>query len=296
MDLQAVIDSAGAGETIVVQPASGRIEGPVVITKAITIEGSDSTLWASAEPVMTIAHDGVTIRNLGLEITSQVAGLGKGCALRVTGTTDVSFRNVVLYGEAEGVAGETGVWRYPWSLDLGNIQAGRSHEFKLRLAAPVACSVTSEISGLTTKPEELTGLGEITLHLDAFPPGTRLRGHIVLKTSRLLRCLAVRANVTADDQLGIIGSGQIVYQPDDWSILLQTAASEAEPKATGKASSEPPSPLPGFAEPDASAADVAERSSSTASDESLQPSKAKKRKVVRGGGMGLFGEKDQPKH
>jgi hypothetical protein len=296
MDLQAVIDSASAGETVVVQPAGGRVEGPVVITKAITIEGSDSILWATAEPVMTIAHGGVTIRNLGLQITSQVASLAKGCALRVTGTTDVSLRNVVLYGEAEGVPGETGVWRHPGSLDLGSIQAGRSHEFKLRLAVPVACSMTSEISGLMTKPQNFTGLSEITLHLDALPPGTRLRGHMALKTSRLVHCLVVRANVTADDQLGIVGSGQIVYQPDDWSILLQTAAEKAEPKTTGKASSEPPSPLPGFDEPDASAASVAERSSSAVSDESPQPSQAKKRKVVRGGGMGLFEEKDQPKH
>lgn len=217
-DLAGEIAKASPGGTIRIDPPGQEVQGPVVIAKPIIIEGQSGTIWANHGPVVSIESDGVVLRNVGIEITDNTAPLSGAAAtaLVVKNGLRPTFDHVSIRGDAEGVGGEEGVWRYPRAIVLGLVEAGRPHEFRLRLAVPVRCRLVADIAGLAFQPPEICRPDEVTLKLDSLPAGTRLRGHISLQGPTLNRTIFVTASISASASGAASGSDKVVYQPDDW--------------------------------------------------------------------------------
>jgi parallel beta-helix repeat protein len=211
--LQDRLDGLREGETLTLDPPLHEHKGPLIIRKAAVIEGQGGTIWMETGPVVTIEAPGVLLRNVAVEITSRNAPLAgeAACALHVQPGVDVNLENVAVRGNVAGLAEEEGAWQIPRKLELGTVQASSPHDFRLQLAVPVPCSLTSEIDGLDVQPQSLpAGAADVRLRLDALPAGTRLRGQLLLRTRLLVRRIAVTGQC-ADS--GASGNGQLLWPP-----------------------------------------------------------------------------------
>jgi F-box protein 11 len=215
MSIQDEFDQLKPGQTLTLNPPRGEFKGPLVIRKAVLIEGQGGTIWSAKGPVLTIASAGVTLRDLNVEITGREALEGDGaCALKVEPGVAVALENVAVRGNVSGLAREEGNWRCPRSLALGTIKAGVPHEFKVVMNVPVACTIEPEIDGLQVLPKQVQGSPvSVLLKLDPLPTGTRLRGQVKLKTGSLTRRISLTGNVS--DGAAVLGNGQVLWQPDD---------------------------------------------------------------------------------
>jgi parallel beta-helix repeat protein len=212
-NLQERVDRLGAGEKLKLDPPRKEFKGPLVIRKPAIIDGQGGTICAATGPIVKIEAPGVVLSDLNVEITSREAPLeGEGaCALVVQPPVGVTLRNVAVRGNVSGLEDEEGVWRCPASLPLRTLRAGVPHDFKVELITPVACTLESEIAGLSVQPSELPGGPvTVTLHLEALPANTRLRGLLLLRTRQLLRRIAVNGHLS---DTGALGVGDFLWRP-----------------------------------------------------------------------------------
>src|SRR5213592_3646721 len=104
-DLQSLLDQAPAGQALKLTPAGKEMPGPVILRKAIVLDGQGATIFAERGPVLTIASAGVLLENLNVEVTASAPGEGDaGCALAVEGGGAVTLRNVAVVGTVRGLS------------------------------------------------------------------------------------------------------------------------------------------------------------------------------------------------
>src|SRR5208337_1667100 len=212
--IQTQLDRLKAGDTLKLDPPRNEFQGPLVIRKAVVIEGQGGTIWSARGPVVSIESPGVVLHDVNLEITSRDGNLaGEGsCALMVAQSVKTSLNNVTVRGNVVGLNSEEGNWNCPRAIALGTIKAGMPHEFKVLLSVPVPCALESEIDGLRLAPKTIQGDPvTVTLSLDPLPTGTRLRGQIKLRTALLVRKIAVSVYIGA--AATVIGNGQVLWKP-----------------------------------------------------------------------------------
>jgi hypothetical protein len=193
-DIQALIDRAAPGGTLLLEPARREFRGPVIVRRPLTVVGQGGTLWAPKGPVLTVLSKGVVLQDLNVEVTQDQLVLtdDDACALVVGPGLGVTLNSVVVRGDVRGLDAEEGRWRYPRSLRLGALRAGREHRFIMRLTAPAPCRLESEIAGLEVRPREFPGgPAEIEIAIEPLKAETRLNGHLKLCTGRLTRLMKV---------------------------------------------------------------------------------------------------------
>jgi hypothetical protein len=241
VDLQDRLDQLGDGETLKLDPPRNEFKGPLVIRKPVRIEGQHGTICALTGPILQIEAQGVVLRDLNVDVTGRDAPVDgeEACALVVGPRLFVELENVAVRGNVLGLEDEEGVWRCPHALQLGPLQPAINHEFKLSLVLPIPCTLESEIDGLKVQPQDLpAGRITATLWLDGLPAGTRLRGRLLLRTRRLLRRIAVFGHFQDG---GVLGNGQVLWQPD--------GTPEALPQSKPAVTSQPVQPPPGGSTP-----------------------------------------------
>src|SRR5262249_13839385 len=152
---QKKLDSLRDGASLQLTPRE--FPGPVVLQRSVTLDGQGATLWSMQAPALTIAADGVVLRNFKVEFTGEGDGVDpeSECAILVQAQKPPVLENVEVRGTVVGLPAEEGVWRYPLSLHVGHVPHGQPFECVLRLVVPVACKVTSNISGLDVVPHQL---------------------------------------------------------------------------------------------------------------------------------------------
>src|SRR5262245_56756974 len=237
------LDSVREGQVLQLTPQE--FAGPVVIRRRCTIDGQGATSWALRGPVVTIEAEGVTLRNLRLEVTGgQAATPEEAAALWVRIPAGFRLDTVQVRGGIIGLAGEEGGWRYPPAVGLGQLEAGQDYHFKLRLAVPVPCKIVSHIAGLDPSPAELQpGPNEVRLSLEELPNDTLLHGRLELKTAALARAIQIFGHVVVPDRAS--PSPEVLWQPADWDTLTPgVPVPEATPGATPAEAAPPPPPVP----------------------------------------------------
>lgn len=194
--VQTIIDGTPAGSHLVLGPpvTSGEVKGPVVLQKQLIIEGRGATLWAAKGPVLLLAEDNLVVKNLLVEVTEDNSEIDEACAILVVPGKKVSFENVEVRGTVRGLPGEEGTWNYPKSFQLGLLGCQYDYSFTADIVVPVSCMVSTNVSGLSVEPLQLTaGQSQLLLHVKSgfFFNDTVLYGRIILETPYFRRSIIV---------------------------------------------------------------------------------------------------------
>jgi hypothetical protein len=212
IELQARLDAQPEGVSVGFAPRR-EYPGPVVLNKALVLEGGGATLWALVGPVLTV-RAAVRLCNLRIEVTSDALTADEAaCAIIVAPGGHLTLENVEVRGLVRGLPQEEGIWHYPHGLALGGIAPGVAHHWRLSLRVPTDCTIESHISGLKVTPSELrAGVNDLQVHIDALPRDFLIDGHLLLSTAALRRRIAVTAY--ADESPGAPrGQGQVIWVP-----------------------------------------------------------------------------------
>ncbi len=306
LNLQAEIDKTPAGGTLTLDEGVRYIAGPVTIRQPMTLNGGNCRLWAKNGPVITIEASQVTLKNLRLEVTDSQTGvhLPQGVAIQTGTGNQVTLEQFGIRGGTEGLSEETGDWRHPTALELGNLKPDQPHEFLLRIATATECTIHSEIACLTADPKTIApGISEVRLKITPIPDGTRLRGALLLRNPRIDRVIELSARALNDVKSKVEGAGQILFEPSDWDALANPAP---PPNPASVPVSPPIEPPPEPSSQEADSTKVSDTESEKTSDpatsdppttdpaSSKDSSSSTRRRVVRPGNMsgGLFDEEN----
>lgn len=229
--LQSHLDALPDGETL--QLCRGEYAGPIIINKPLTLDGQGSTIWAGKGPVITVTADKVRLKDFKVHATGSAVLLAHEdrCALAITPGLSLLLERVEVIGSVAGLREEEGPWRYPLALNLGQVAHGKAHSFLLRLAVPIPCGLTSNISGLALEPHSLAaGKHEVRLHLDHLANDTLLSGTLAITTAFLKRHILFTAHVIAQPataQPPAAATTPVIWEPSDWATL--TIGPQPEP-------------------------------------------------------------------
>lgn len=161
------------------QLTPGEYEGPLVIGRPCTVDGGGSTLWAPQGPVLTIAAQGVTVKNLRVEVTGE-GGCRTAIETRSGGTV---LEGVEVSGEVVGLPGEAEGWNLPSVIALGDFAAGEVNAFSYDLTLPADAELTCGVRDLRAGPAHLRqGVNRVTLETGAVRDNTILYGELLLRT------------------------------------------------------------------------------------------------------------------
>ena len=240
-DLQAKIDATAPGGTLAVAPPFER-EGPLVLRHKLVLEGgSKAAIWSRTSPVVSVGVTGSVLRDIRVEYTGSDVD---GCALELLADR-IELRNVTVRGNILGIAGESGHWRYPHQLYFGKLEPDRDIEFRLRLVAPVACRLRSEVEGISISPDTLmAGFHEVVVRIDGLRRDTLIYGSILIETPGLKREIAVNGHAVppGGPDVAMFAPGHVVWQPADWDAL-QKPPGRAVPERPRAESPPPPIPV-----------------------------------------------------
>ncbi len=258
LELQARLDAQPEGASVHFAPRR-EYPGPVVLRKALVLEGSGATLWALAGPVLVV-RAAVRLRNLRIEVTGDALTEDEAaCAILAAPGGHLTLENVEVRGLVRGLPQEEGVWRYPHGLALGGIAPGVAHHRRLVLHVPVDCRIESHISGLKVTPSELcAGSNDLRMDIDPLPHDFLIDGHLVLSTAALRRRIAVTAYAD-ESPTAPRSQGQILWAPPVEPVVPVTRASAPPASSASEsmgAASVPPeasvdaAPVPGRPAPE----------------------------------------------
>ncbi len=210
--LQTAIDGVSKGGTLTLDRNRwpGEIEGPIRITKPITIEGQGQIVHASSSPVILIAASDVHLKNL--EIMAHRGGAGsQSIAVEFEARTRGFFRrrkdapplfeNIVLQGDVKGVDSEAGSWVLPkHSLKLNALAPDVEHRFRLVIQVPVPCRLVPQVDRLQLSRTDLSAGEheiELTLGSNDFFDGNYLDGFVHVETDLFRRRFRVTGRFDA---------------------------------------------------------------------------------------------------
>ena len=191
LNLQDKLNSLKKGATL--QLKTQEYPGPIILSRAVTLDGNGSTIWAHKGPVVSLKSSGVVLRNIKLECTDTETGdESERYAFLIESGLDCVFENVEVKGLVKGIPSEEGEWRYPSSISLGALLFGCEYRYRLRLKVATPCKLQSNISGVAMIPETLApGIHEVELHLHHLPQDFQIRGSITIYTDLFTRSFSV---------------------------------------------------------------------------------------------------------
>lgn len=233
--------------------------GPISIRHSLTIDGKGATAWALRGPLITI-HSGakVTLRELRVEVTGeQLPGeVEQECAILVEPGGELHLDRVEVRGAVVGLH-ESGVWRYPKSLHLGQVQAGIEHVFILRIVVAAVCQITSEVCGLEVEPRRLApGSHEIKLRLEKLKNDVLLQGRLLFDTGTLRRWMLVHALAMDMPDCTLVPPSNVAWEPSDWGAFAAVTPSSAQPPASSPSAAPRDTAVPQPSAPTATVASV----------------------------------------
>ncbi len=245
-EFQNRLDSTPEGGTLTL--SRGEFPGPVSITRRLTLEGEETTIWSLEGPVVSVLADGVVLRHLKIEVTGE-AGTGESaqtCALMISPGIGITLDSVEVSGLVQGLPAEEGTWRYPRVLHLGQLAPKADHRFRLGVLVPVPCQIDSQVSDLEVEPRQLVpGPNELSLRIWGLSPDTLLSGYLVLSSAAVKRRIMVYGHVVGADAVpadpGRSPESYLWLPPDWWSL---TGRTPPLPPAVGSGPAAGLDPLP----------------------------------------------------
>jgi hypothetical protein len=203
--------------TIQLWPPKAEYPGPIIINRPITLDGQGATLWSKVGPVLLIQSQGVSLKNLRIEVTGEQRSNARDqCAILVKSKINLQFDNIQVRGSVMGLPQEEGEWQYPEYLNMGQLAYGKEYHFVIKICVPVACKIVTDISGLNIKNYKLKpGLNSIKVSVENMLEDTLVSGNIFLVSASLKRRITVTAHIislTEDSTWAIPNS--ILWEPE----------------------------------------------------------------------------------
>lgn len=180
-NIQYMLDSVNING--IVQLPVGEFKGPFYVRKACTIIGNGSTLWNKHGPVLVIEAQGVTARNLRIEVTEEpISPEDFICLVDKAGNT--VYENIEIIGNVVGVPGEEGTWNIPKVISLNSFPADTEATFNIEVMTPVTVNIDSMVKDVHISPAELTpGKHILSLQTSKLKEDTFLYGEILFKST-----------------------------------------------------------------------------------------------------------------
>ena len=192
MTLQNKIDCLAEYDTLVLE--FDEYFEKIELNKPITLDGGDSTICFTSGPVVTVNSKDVELRNIHLEVTSSgdLKDKAASLALKVKENERVTFENVIVKGDVEGVIIETGAWRYPDVLNIRPVAPAKTNYFVFEMDVPVSCALETEIEDLRIiNPALSPGLNRVLIEVSDLKKDTILFGQIGIKSAYFKRMISV---------------------------------------------------------------------------------------------------------
>ena len=205
------------GSTIQLWPPKAEYPGVLVINHPMTLDGQGATFWSQTGPVLLIQSQGVSLKNLRIEVTGdQKNNPQDQCAIFVKSGIDVKFDDIQVRGSVMGLPQEEGEWQYPECLNLGQLAYGTDYPFSIIIYVPVPCKILTDISGLNLQPSQLSpGLNSIQLNIEKMPEDTLVSGNIFLVSASLKRRITVTAHILSPAENSTLAiPNDILWEPE----------------------------------------------------------------------------------
>jgi len=205
------------GSTIQLWPPKAEYPGVLVINHPMTLDGQGATFWSQTGPVLLIQSQGVSLKNLRIEVTGdQKNNPQDQCAIFVKSGIDVKFDDIQVRGSVMGLPQEEGEWQYPECLNLGQLAYGTDYPFSIKIYVPVPCKILTDISGLNLQPSQLSpGLNSIQLNIEKMPEDTLVSGNIFLVSASLKRRITVTAHILSPAENSTLAiPNDILWEPE----------------------------------------------------------------------------------
>ncbi len=202
--------------------APGEYQGPLLIDRPGVFDGGNATLWSADGPVLTIAADNVTIKNLRIELAGGDNVAGTALQFQAGNPDSINLENVEVKGAVCGFAPEAENWTLPGLIALGNFAADTENTFTLQLEAAAAAQLECNVRGVRLAPLSLTpGVNTITLTVSEMRHNTILYGEIMVKT-RVSRRIYITGKALTEAQ--VHNEGQVVPNGPAVSLPVQMTA------------------------------------------------------------------------
>lgn len=242
------IDKIAKGGTLLLSRTDwpGEVDGPVQITKPITIEGQGQIVHAKTSPVIHIASSDVHLKNLEVMARPERDGRSSVAVefepktrgfFRRRKDSPPLFEDMVIHGDVAGLDSEAGSWVLPQrSLRLGDLSPITDHEFRIVIQVPVPCRVTSQVDGVGLSKSSLEpGEHEIRLTLAKhdFHEGNYLDGLVFVETDLFRRQFRITGRFNTATGASVSPSDPIFEPPS----RVSQPASQTPPQP-------PPQPAP----------------------------------------------------
>lgn len=211
-NLQALLDATPPGETVALR--RGEYQGPLHIPAAVILEGGGSTIWCLQGPVVTVTCDGVSLRDLNIQVTSpDETEPATALALQVSPGVQIDLADIFVRGDTAGVEGEDGQWLLPAGLNFGHIAPRESSAYELDVHAAAPCQLRAEVAGLTLKPSALKpGLNRVTVTFQGISENIIISGSIHVRSAFITRSIGISAN-TLTGAAPLHQPGDLVWKP-----------------------------------------------------------------------------------
>lgn len=212
MNLQEKIDNTEEYGTLVLE--FNEYVGQVVIDKPITIDGQNSTVCTKRGPVLSVHSEGVSLKNLRLEVTSDAEGGESDLALMIKEGISADLEKIKVRGNVSGIVNEDGVWNYPDVLHIWPIVPQKKNYFTFDMDIPISCVLETDIADLKIVNPGLNnpGSNRIFLEVGALKKKTVLFGQMSIKSNYLRRIISISGST--------FGVPEHVSEPDKNNPVL----------------------------------------------------------------------------
>ncbi len=174
--LSDIIANTPAGGTAAL-PA-GEYEGPVVISKPMTLRGSSATVWAKHGSVIVVDSQGVSLDGLRVEITE-----GALSEPAITARYPVYVRDVEVLGTVSGFGVEDGECGIPRAIQLGELSPVEENSFRMTVDIPAPAKIICAASGVRFEPQQLpAGRSEVRLYVNGSGSASLVYSEVLIES------------------------------------------------------------------------------------------------------------------
>ncbi len=158
-------------------------EGPLVINRPCTIDGSLSTLWLDKGSVVIVDAPDVTLKNMRVEVTQKSDIKDENIAIK-TNYPNTKLENIEVSGQLEGFQDESDLWDLPSVIRLGSFAAQEQNTFLIEVDAPADAKLKNKINDIEIFPTELTkGKNLLKIKTNELRDNTIIYGEILVQTN-----------------------------------------------------------------------------------------------------------------
>lgn len=182
-DIQKLLDSPGSDG--VVRLPAGEYEGRFIIKKSCTVDGGGASLWNSYGPVLVVAAEKVTIKNIRIELSADEDSIPYKQYVSVyCRYPDTKFSDTEINGMLLGIPHEEQYWGLPKTVSLGRLPAEREQSFTLELYAPAAAEISCGLHDIRLSADSLCeGFNTVTLTVGRVRSGSLIYGYITVRSA-----------------------------------------------------------------------------------------------------------------